>query len=856
MSTGSIALSLVQNVSVLLCFVLLYDYFLIKEFKDKQFLHSVVSGLIVSGIGIILMLTPWSMAPGVFFDTRTVLLSISGLFLGMIPTAISMIVLGIYRFSLGGDGVFMGLATILTSGIIGIIWGKLWPGIRSGKNRAPKLLLFGIVVHLVFLICTIFMPKGIGFSTFKILIIPVFLLYVPGTMIMGLIMIRRAENWQAKSLLLESKSLYSSLVNHMPAGVFRKKADGAYDFVNERFCVLKGLTEEEIIGKTPKELAEYEDKKARLGQYSKPPIQRTIANLGTDHHEWIMRHGMPIIVEEVYNQIDGQTEYFQVVKTPIFNASGQVIGSQGMQFDITTTKRTQDALLYEQYLLKSYMDNSPDSIFFKDIESRFTRVNKAQAMILGVSTESEVVGKSDFDYFSANHARKAFEDEQIILRTGKAIINKEEKASWHDGRTMWFNTSKFPFKDRDGKIVGTFGVSTNITPQKNLEADLLSAKIKAEESDHLKTAFLHNISHEIRTPMNAIVGFSGFLNDPDIEMDKKAHFANVVVQSSNQLMSIIDDIVLIATIEAGQEKINVTDIDLNSVLLYEYEQFLTRSVEKGIELKCKPGLDNNQSGLRADETKLLQVLSNLLVNAFKFTSKGHIYFGYTKKNNFLEFFVEDTGIGIPKEMHKEIFQRFRQVDSSMSRQYGGSGLGLSISKAYIDLMGGKMWVESEEGKGSCFYFSIPYHQSSSREININNTNKEIHMESENQNMSILIAEDEDLNFLLIKELLRPFKLNIIRAENGVEAVSIASENENVELVLMDLKMPVMDGFEATKLIKEVRPGLKVIALTAYSLESDKSKAMLCGCSDVIVKPIQKEELYSKLKSFIEKGSQN
>lgn len=856
MSTVSIALSLVQNVSVLLCFVLLYDYFLLKEFKDIRFLHNLISGLIVSGIGIILMLTPWSMIPGVFFDTRTILLSISGLFLGFIPTVIAIIVLGIYRFSIGGDGVFMGLATIITSGIIGIVWGKLFPGIRHGKNRAPKLLLFGFVVHLVFLFCTVFMPKEIVFSTIKTLIIPVILLYVPGTLIMGLIMIRRAENWQAKSQLIESKSLYYSLVNHMPAGVFRKKADGAYDFVNERFCALKGLTEDEIIGKSPKELAEYEEKKALLNQYTKPPIQRTIVSQATDHHGWIMRHGMPIIVEEVYNQINGLSEYFQVVKTPIFNSSGQVIGSQGMQFDITASKRTQDALLYEQYLLKSFMDNTPDSIYFKDIEGRFIRINKAQALILGVKSESEALGKTDFDFFAANHARKAFEDEQIILRTGKALINKEEKASWHDGRTMWFNSSKFPFKDKDGKIVGSFGVSTNITNQKNLEADLMAAITKAEESDHLKTAFLHNISHEIRTPMNAIVGFSGFLNDPDIEIEKKAHFANVIVQSSNQLMSIIDDIVLIATIEAGQEKINETEIVLNSVLQYEYEQFLSRSSEKGIELKCKPGLDNNQSGLITDETKLLQVISNLLVNAFKFTSKGHIYFGYTAKNNFLEFFVEDTGIGITKEMHAEIFQRFRQVDSSMSRQYGGSGLGLSISKAYIDLMGGKMWVESEEGKGSCFYFTIPYHKTNTHESNKTNINEEISMESENKNMSILIAEDEDLNFLLIKELLRPFKLNIIRAENGVEAVSIASENETVELVLMDLKMPVMDGFEATKIIKEVRPGLKVIALTAYSLESDKSKAMLCGCSDVIVKPIQKDELYSKLKGFIEKGSHN
>lgn len=849
MTTGSIAISLIQNASVLLCFVLLYDYFLVKIVTYRLF-QKVLSGIIISVIGILLMSTPWSLSPGVFFDTRSILLSISGLFIGLVPTFLAMIVLGIYRIYLGGDGVWMGIATILTSGIIGILWGKLWPDIQHAKNKAFKLILFGCVVHLMFLLCSLFMPKELIVSTLRELVVPVLLLYIPGTMIMGLIMIRRAENWQAKSLLIESKSLYSSLVNHMPAGVFRKTADGRYDYVNDRFCALKGMTEQEIIGKNPKELADYEEQKFTAGKYTKPPVQRTLVTQGTDHHEWIMRHGMPIIVEEAYPHKDGHSEYFQVVKTPIFNSFGQVIGSQGMQFDITTSKRNQEALIYEQYLLKSFMDNTPDSIFFKDLESRFIRINKAQSLVLGVSDEQEVIGKTDFDYFSIDHAKIAFEDEQTIIRTGKSLINKEEKASWHDGHTVWFNTSKFPFKDKDGKIVGTFGVSKNITPQKNLEADLLAAKIKAEESDHLKTAFLHNISHEIRTPMNAIVGFSGFLSDPEIDMEKKAHFANVVVQSSNQLMKIIDDIVLIATIEAGQENINESEIQLNSLLRFEYEQFITKAIEKGLDFKFKPGLGNSQSGIMADETKLLQVISNLLVNAFKFTSKGHVYFGYTLKNDLLEFFVEDTGIGISKEMHKEIFQRFRQVDSSMSRQYGGSGLGLSISKAYIDLMGGNMWVESEQGNGSRFYFTLPYRRTTEPESIKPTTSEIVAVQNENKKLSILIAEDEDLNFLLIKELLRPFKFRIIRAINGAEAVGIASEDESVELVLMDLKMPVMDGFEATKLIKQLRPSLTVIALTAYSMESDKIKAISSGCSDVIVKPIQKENLYAKLKGFI------
>lgn len=855
MTASDVALKLLQNVSLLLCFVLLFDYFLKGENRGLSLLKKAVLGIIISGIGYILMQTPWSVTPGLFFDTRSILLSVSGLFLGPIPTGIAVVVLSLFRYFIGGDGVAMGIATIFTSGLIGVLWTYIFPGVVRGKNKAIKFLIFGFVVHIVFLACTLLLPSEVSYSTFKALILPVLLLYSPGTMIMCVIMVRRAENWQAKNLLVESQSLYSSLVNHMPAGVFRKRADGRYDFVNERFCELKGLTAEEIIGKNPKELADYEEEKARRGSFDKPPVQRTLVTQGTDHHEWIRRHGMPIVVDESYVQPDGHIEYFQVVKTPIFNAAGKVIGTQGMQFDITPSKRTQEALAYEQYLLKSYMDNTPDSIFFKNIEGRFTRVNRAQLAVLGITDEADATGKSDFDFFSPHHAKKAFEDEQMIVRTGIPIINREEKASWPDGRTMWFNTSKFPLKDKDGNIVGTFGVSTDITRQKNLEIDLISAKIKAEESDRLKTAFLHNISHEIRTPMNAIVGFSGFLNDPDLDFDKKSHFAQVIVQSSNQLMSIIDDIVLIATIEAGQEKINEVDVDLNSVLSFAYEQFVDKARDKGLSFRFIPGLENSLAVIRTDEVKFMQVVNNLLVNAFKFTSKGHVFFGYKLRNETLEFFVEDTGIGIVESKHQEIFNRFSQVDSSMSRQYGGSGLGLSISKAYIDLMGGRIWVDSQEGSGSCFYFTIPYKQSTLSLKNLSMPEEVSKMEKINSEVTILIAEDEELNFLLIRELLRPFKFKIVHASNGVEAVSAVSESE-FDLVLMDLKMPVMDGFEATKIIKELKPKLEVIALTAYSLEADKQRAIDCGCSDVIVKPIQKEDLYGKLSAYTEKGSQN
>jgi CheY-like chemotaxis protein len=381
---------------------------------------------------------------------------------------------------------------------------------------------------------------------------------------------------------------------------------------------------------------------------------------------------------------------------------------------------------------------------------------------------------------------------------------------------------------------------------------LIKAKEKAEESDRLKTAFLHNISHEIRTPMNAIAGFSGFLNDPDLDTEKRAHFTNIIVQSCDQLLSIISDIVSIATIEAGQETITEKEVDINVTLRQLYEQFLSMAEKKNVCLNLAPYSTNDKNIIISDEAKLTKVLINLIGNALKFTNEGSVNFGCTvletEDTPYIQFFVEDSGIGIPTEMHEEIFKRFRQVESTAARQFGGSGLGLSISKAYVELLGGKIWLNSESGKGSTFYFTIPYKKAKkntfAEKTPENKSNKEIR-----EHATLLIAEDEDSNFMLLEELLSDLNINIIRATNGLEAVVIC-KNKHIDLVLMDIKMPVMDGYEATKQIRELMPDLPIIAQTAYRTDADKNKALACGCNSFISKPIKPELFISIIKDYL------
>ncbi len=275
-----------------------------------------------------------------------------------------------------------------------------------------------------------------------------------------------------------------------------------------------------------------------------------------------------------------------------------------------------------------------------------------------------------------------------------------------NNKEIWVQTTLSPFI-RKKTIFKIIAIDSDITSLKNYGKELEIAKEKAEESDRLKTAFLHNISHEIRTPMNAIIGFSGLLSDQNVEAEKRTQYTDIIIQSSNHLLSVINDIMRIASIEAGQENLSESPFDLNTSLEYLHEQFWLKAREQNTSLELKVSLPETGIELIADETKLVQVMANLIDNALKFTKQGAVTFGYKIAGKELEFFVKDSGIGIAPELHNEIFKRFHQVESTNTRKFGGSGLGLSISKAYVELMGGRIWVSSELNQGSVFYFTIP-----------------------------------------------------------------------------------------------------------------------------------------------------
>ncbi|MBK7213691.1 MAG: response regulator [Bacteroidales bacterium] len=505
-------------------------------------------------------------------------------------------------------------------------------------------------------------------------------------------------------------------------------------------------------------------------------------------------------------------------------------------------------LHHSEERFRQVAENAGEWIWEIDRDGLYTYSSHSVEKILGYKVE-DLVGKKYFYELFTKEMREQKEAILESLRKGEIFSDFVNPNLHKNGNTVILQTSCVPFRNSKGEIIGYRGTDLDITDHQKVMEDLKKALNKAEENDRLKTAFLNNISHEIRTPMHAIIGYSGLLNEVGNNQEKQKAFTDIICTASNQLLSIIEDIINISTLEAGQEVLRIETMELNSVLRNLRNQFQLKATAKGIGFELYTHLSDQDATIRTDNVKFVQVVSNLLINAFKFTRDGHVEFGYKLNNNKLQFFVEDTGIGIPEHMQTAIFDRFRQADSSVAREYGGTGLGLSISKAYVELMGGKIWLRSVVGKGTTFYFELPYNPAyDSDEPAKPSTFGDLLSVSSSK--AILVAEDQELNFLLIREMVSWMGWNLIRAENGEEAVTICRENPNIDLVLMDLKMPVMDGFTATKIIKSFRPDLPVIIQSAYIHEEDKEKAQQYGCDDYITKPFEKDSFVALVRKYL------
>jgi len=515
-------------------------------------------------------------------------------------------------------------------------------------------------------------------------------------------------------------------------------------------------------------------------------------------------------------------------------------------------------------LKKALLNNLPHMAWMKDKNCVYLSVNESFARLRHLLPD-EIIGKTDRDLYPPKIAAKYIQEDLEVMKKHR------ERFFYEKTGKLWFETYKAPIFNEKGKVMGISGISLEITERKNAEEEirayskklteqnkilrvinneLIKAKEKAEESDNLKSSFLANMSHEIRTPMNAILGFANLLKNKNFSDDRKATFVDIINSKSKQLLQIITDIIDISKIEAGQISIFNKSFSLNELIreLYLYFENIRKQDNKPVQVRYSVGLPDGDDMVFSDKIRIEQILSNFLSNAYKFTEKGTIELGYSIENISVVFFVKDTGIGIRPEEQKIIFDRFRQADSSHSRSYSGTGLGLAISKGLAERMNGRIYVESECSKGSVFYFSLPYEKGESV-IQAESGFDESSFDWSDK--TILIAEDEEDNYTFLEVLLKVTGADVIWARNGREAVEICRKKAGIDLVLMDIKMPHMDGLEATRQIKKLRNTLPVIVQTAYAMSADEESCLRAGGDAYIAKPIKIEPLFNLIRQYLE-----
>lgn len=631
---------------------------------------------------------------------------------------------------------------------------------------------------------------------------------------------------RAQALARESDERLRLAFNTTPDAIaISRLSDGLYVDVNASFESLSGYGRDEIINHTSTELNIWENASERNLFLQKVREKGFVTNYELNLRK---KDGQifPALVSSALVNLNGQEHLISITR------------------DISEFKKAQEQVR----LLSSAIEQNPIAALITDVEGKIVFVNKCFTDLTGYNI-SDLKNDVHVLFRPNNFSNSSMQ--QLLEKVGqKEKWSEELMIERKDGTQFWASVSLSAIFDLQDVVSHYLITIEDITEKKKILQDLVLAKEKAEESDRLKTAFLHNISHEIRTPMNAIMGFSEFLVDPELPEQKRKQFVEIILRSGNQLLSIINDIISIAIIEAGQEKLYETDTNLAEIIRLVYNQYLSQAANQHIELRCEPLLCENDYYIKTDKTKLTQILSNLVGNAIKFTHQGYVELGYHVEKEYILFYVRDTGIGIPKEAQGDIFKRFRQARRSDGKIYGGSGLGLAISKAYLDLMGGRIWVESEEGKGSNFYFTIPNRPLiiSQKDDDVSNIEPTLSFKSKKR---ILVAEDEESNFALIEEYLSDLNIEIVRAEDGEEAIEICELQQPIDLILMDIKMPRKDGLEATMAIKKKYPTIPIIAQTAYALEEDRTKILQAGCDDYVSKPLSRERLIQVIRFYLD-----
>jgi PAS domain S-box-containing protein len=627
------------------------------------------------------------------------------------------------------------------------------------------------------------------------------------------------ERKRTENALKESETRYREIIELAVDGILLGAPDGTITTANSYMVNLTGRRPDQLIGKNVSTLFPSE-----------------ILNESPLRYDLLVK-GETVINERKIIHKDGHLVPVEMHTKMMPDGSYQSI-----YHDITSRKESEKALMESEEWFRTLFEQSTDGIIYITLDGKILTVNKSFAEMHGYSTD-ELVG-IDIDDLDCPETRQQYPERMKQIQKGSNL--KFEVEHFHrDGH-------RIPLEVTAGLItMGSknyiLAAHRDIAERLKVEKEIKVARDKAEASDRIKTSFLNNISHEVRTPLNGIMGFAEIISRDDLSASDRQEALSMVYESSNRLMETITNYMDRSLLVSGEMTVKKTEFSPESCLKDFYKKLKPLCSAKNLalvfdipELPYKPILNN-------DPELLHKIFNQLLNNAVKFTEKGEIHFGYKVQQDYFLFYVSDTGIGIGKESLSSIFDHFVKEEFK-DRSNEGSGLGLSISKDLVSLLGGELMVESEKGKGSKFYFSLPIESNKKNfmaDAAISDTSKVKILSS------ILIAEDDNINFLYIKALLlKNISAEILHAENGREAIEMFSKNEGIDLVLMDMKMPEIDGFEATRRIKLLKPSVPVIAITAYAMLGDEKRIMESGCDGYLCKPITGIRLLEKIGEVV------
>jgi PAS domain S-box-containing protein len=572
----------------------------------------------------------------------------------------------------------------------------------------------------------------------------------------------------------------------------------------------------------------HELEKMNLSKINRLPADEFIERLKT------ARNPENIFFESTHFKADGSPVNVEIFSSNIHFDNKELLHI--IIHDISDKKLAEEKL----QLLNRAVEQNPVTIVITNPEGKIEYVNPAFTDMTGYKF-AEVEGKTFAVLNSGIQKKEFYENLWNTINSGNdwsgEYMNRKK-----NGVIYWQETVISPILNKKGNISHFVAVMEDVSEEKKMIEDLLFAKIKAEESDRLKSAFLANMSHEIRTPMNGIIGFTNLLKEQSLRGEDRRKYINIIKKSSERMLSTINDLIEISKIESGTMEFDITEVNINELLEYVNHLFMPEASKKGLELYMHRPLPYEIARIETDYEKLNSILVNLVKNAIKYTSSGRIDVGYRMNQNQIEFFVKDTGIGIEKDRQKVIFDRFVQADLSLSRPYEGAGLGLSIAKGYIDMLGGKIWVNSELQKGSRFYFTIPVKNKIAVRTEQSDAISEYEKKEILKNLTVLVAEDDVIGKLYLSELLKDECKKVLFASDGVEALKIFKETPETDIVLMDIKMPGLNGYQTARKMKQNNKDVFIIAQTAYALSGDKEKALNSGCDAYISKPFSKEQL--------------